>query len=134
MTEQHDNPAQDAPEPQKAEPDPKLVQPEVVNRRRIADAISAEVQRLDALATRLEEQKNFEGVAHIVEALASVKARAEVYCIQIEMAAQTAAVASLLGAAMRQPGQPPGQPPGPRDAGLRSIIEKGKRPPGGDSQ
>jgi hypothetical protein len=72
-------------------------------RTRIFASVQAELARLEAHAERhVEDPKASEVFCHAMEAIAAIKARVEVYVIQVEMAASTAAMATIIGSAMRQ--------------------------------
>jgi len=96
---------------------------------RIAAAIAPELKRLEVLAESMQKRNDTEGYCHAIEAIASTKARAEVYGIQVEMAIQTAALASVVNTAMRGQGQQGRVPGGPERPGdLDEIVRKGSRP------
>lgn len=101
---------------------------------RVKTGISEEVERLENLAHRFLGEDRIKDHCQVIETLASIKARAEMYCIQLEMAMQTAAMASMLGSAMRQK---QGDAP-PQDIGdIADVLKRASRPgskPGPDSQ
>lgn len=66
-------------------------------RRRIAGAVQGELDRLEEVARAAQADQAWQAFTMSVETIASVKARVEMYCIQIEMAVTTAAMASLAG-------------------------------------
>ena len=112
----------------KTEKKPEQPAPEEVLRQRINASVTGELSRLEVFAAKCMTEGNNQGYAAAVESMAGIKMRCEVYCIQVEMAAKTAALASAVGGMMRQGPSPagvggPGQPQG-RD--LADLLEKAK--------
>ncbi|MEN6368899.1 MAG: hypothetical protein ABFD77_04285 [Thermotogota bacterium] len=102
-------------------------------KKRVLGAVADEVARLNEAAEDFRDRGNHEAYCHAVESIASIKARAEVFCIQVEMAATTAAMATLFGNAMRNvgsaaPGAVPGAAPGDLPPGIAELIRRGRRP------
>jgi len=103
-------------------------------KRRVIGAMQDEIDRLDELASECLAADNTEGHCHALESLAAVKARGEVYCIQVEMAMQTAALATIIGGQQRARQQQP--VPVESDGQLADLLKRGSRPgegkPAGD--
>jgi len=71
-------------------------------RKRIVASVQEEIARLDEYAASYSKHpKEQEVFCHAMESIAAIKARVEVYVIQVEMAASTAAMSSIIGQAMR---------------------------------
>lgn len=108
--------------------------PEEKISERIKAGISEEIERLENLAHRLLGEDRIKDHCQVIETLASIKARAEMYCVQLEMAMQTAAMASMLNSAMRKKqGRTPPQDIGDIDDMLKRVSRPGPKP-GPDSQ
>lgn len=100
---------------------------------RVEGAIAGEVYKLEVLAERLLDEDRVKDHCQAMETIASIRARAEMYCIQLEMAAQTAAMASLFGGAMRQ--QQQAGVVAPQDIGdVSEVLKRAKRPGGNSPQ
>lgn len=101
-------------------------------KQRIGAAVQGELERLEGYAKIHEDRGQTEALCHVIESTASIKARVEVYCIQVEMAAKTAAVASTLSAMARGGQQgtqvPTGDDGAPDTAALRELAMKARRP------
>lgn len=104
-------------------------------RARIVASVQSEIARLEEHAQMLREagfRKTSEPFCHAMEAIAVIKARVEVYVIQVEMAASTAAMATIIGNAMRQRAAQPGAPTESAGHVDAELIRKASRP-GGNS-
>jgi len=102
-------------------------------KRRVFAAVADEIARLEEFAESSKNTGQNEAYCHALEAMASIKARAEVYCIQVEMAAATAAMASIFGGAMRQraAAQPAQEGPEAVKDLLRRVDSPGRKSPQG---
>jgi len=105
---------------------------EVKIRRRIGAAIQGEVDRLNKYAAIAKDQRGdgaFKQYCHAIESIASVKGRAEMYCIQVEMAMQTAAMASVMGGVMGGAANNKGPRSMPTaQSALEDLVRRGSSP------
>ncbi len=96
-------------------------------RRRITEAVAEEIRQLVIYSVRAKREGHHQAHCQALESIASVKAKVEVYCLQVEMAVKTAAMASTLGAIMRDKAQP-AQGARPDPAAIMDLAAKAARP------
>lgn len=103
-------------------------------RRRVLESIAPEIARLNDFAQVARDTGRGDDFCRAIEAVANIKSRAEVSCIQVEMAATTAAMASLFGGALRaraaQAAEPGKVPVGGAEEAAE-LLRKMDRPGGG---
>jgi len=95
-------------------PLPRAKPIEEVVKERVRGAVAGELSRLEVVAAKAMTDNDMESYCRALEAMAAIKGRSETYCIQIEMAAKTAAMASV---AMQRPAG------GPDEGGLKNLSE-----------
>jgi hypothetical protein len=103
-------------------------------RRRVLESIAPEIARLNDFAQVARDTGRGDDFCRAIEAVANIKSRAEVSCIQVEMAATTAAMASLFGGALRAraaQAAEPGKTPLSSAEEAADLIRKMDRPGGG---
>ncbi len=97
-------------------------------RQRIYATVEAEIGRLEEIAKIFEAKGSSKDYANTLEGIASIKSRCEMYCIQIEMAAQTAAMASAFNTAARKNAAPTPANDSEAPDNIEEIMRRASRP------